>query len=305
MQESQEMTTKTETSMRLAHLPCEIVSEFFLWIDPLQVSQLRRVSKTFNKWLTSKQFCIQSLRRCNKVNSKRSELRNTANPPAVEYILFRGHVGYQEAYATLLSNNLTEIHFMRAVLPGAIIPAAMSHLLQLTSLALVHSHITGTIPPQLGLLENLKYLHLDGNNLYGEIPSEIGDLMKLETLRLSANKLSGIIPTSLGRLVNLKFLTLHMNRLDGPIPTELGGLAKLNQLLLGPNLLEGCIPEELGLLVALKSLALNHCRLSGVVPLSIQRLEVLHTLYLEGNDGLVIPREIQVWSSERNVYLKV
>ena len=89
-------------------------------------------------------------------------------------------------------------------------------------------------------------LWLDGNQLSGSVPSELGNLDNLRTLSLSDNQLSGSIPSELGNLANLGVLWLDVNQLSGSIPLELGNLANLYSLYLGDNELSGSIPLELG-----------------------------------------------------------
>jgi len=62
------------------------------------------------------------------------------------------------------------------------------------SLNLSCNQLTGSIPPEIGNLTNLKYLYLDDNELTGSIPSEIGNLTNLTGFYLQDNQLSGIIP---------------------------------------------------------------------------------------------------------------
>ncbi|KAJ4847009.1 hypothetical protein Tsubulata_022768 [Turnera subulata] len=83
-----------------------------------------------------------------------------------------------------------------------------------------NSGLQGPLVPELGLLSNLKYLKVSGNNISGEIPTAIGNLTNLIRLGLDRNQLSGEIPASLGKLASLKFLNLNSNFLVGTIPTE-------------------------------------------------------------------------------------
>ena len=69
--------------------------------------------------------------------------------------------------------------------------------LSATNISLPNSGLTGPIPPEIGLFENLINLKLKYNNLTGPIPPEIGNLSNLETLELQFNNLSGPIPLSL------------------------------------------------------------------------------------------------------------
>ena len=88
-------------------------------------------------------------------------------------------------------------------------------------------------------------LDLDRNNLRGTIPRELGDLQNLRSLSLADNALSGPIPPELGSLWRLTSLNLHNNDLAGGIPAELGNLTQLSSLSVCGNQLSGIIPAEL------------------------------------------------------------
>ena len=144
--------------------------------------------------------------------------------------------------------------------------------------------LTGTIPPELGRLTELRSLSLADwgddppNALTGPIPRELGELRELETLFLSSNDLSGSIPTELGRLKNLQKLLLDSNQLTGPVPPELGGLTKLSSLDLSGNRLSGSIPRELAGLKELDTLPLRLMlegnNLSGCIPVELPEIWV-------------------------------
>lgn len=57
---------------------------------------------------------------------------------------------------------------------------------------------------------------LGGNNLTGSIPPELGNLTNLRTLFLHRNMLSGAIPLELAKLTLLETLALSGNRLCAP-----------------------------------------------------------------------------------------
>ena len=62
--------------------------------------------------------------------------------------------------------------------------------------------LTGTLPPELGDLDNLVALYLSKNNLSGSLPEELWDLERLVYLDLSDNLLEG---AALGRDSKFKF----------------------------------------------------------------------------------------------------
>ena len=131
---------------------------------------------------------------------------------------------------------------------------------RVTGLDLEENNLRGVIPPEIGNLDSLEQVFLDGNELTGAIPPELGNLADLEWLGLSGNELSGTIPLELGNLGSLEGLGLGDNNLTGAIPRELGNLDSLQSLWLGRNNLTGAIPRELGNLGSLDWLGLGYNR---------------------------------------------
>ena len=155
--------------------------------------------------------------------------------------------------------------------------------LRVTSLALSDSQLTGTIPPELGNLNNLERLNLTRNQLTGDIPPELSLLTNLQLLALGGNQLIGPIPAWLGSLAKLQELQLWGNQFTGAIPPELGNLPGLVKLGLSGNQLSGQIPSQLASLTNLQRLSLYDNQLSGPVPTWLGRLVNLQELYLWGN----------------------
>ncbi|XP_059635543.1 MDIS1-interacting receptor like kinase 2-like [Cornus florida] len=146
-----------------------------------------------------------------------------------------------------------------------------SHLKLVTSpsssiLELSINQFSGAIPPDIGLLTNLEFLHLFENKLNGSIPQEIGQLKSLYELDLYMNNLDGSIPASLGSLSNLAILYLYGNELCGSIPPEMGDLSNLVELDMDTNFLMGPIPSTFKNLRKLKVLYVFNNLLSGPIP---------------------------------------
>jgi hypothetical protein len=143
--------------------------------------------------------------------------------------------------------------------------------------------LSGSIPSQLGNLENLDYLSLQQNELTGYIPRTLGQLSKLEALFISQNQLTGPIPQELGDLSNLQFIGVQQNQLTGKIPPELGQLTKLQFVEFEQNQFTGSIPPEIGNLTDLLNLSLHDNQLTGQLP-DLNALTKLWNLGLGGND---------------------
>ncbi|GJT34980.1 kinase-like domain-containing protein [Tanacetum coccineum] len=133
------------------------------------------------------------------------------------------------------------------------------------------------------LSDQLTYLILEENQLFGSLPSSIGSLVGLSSLRLGSNRFKGKIPTTIGKLKKLQLLSLSVNQFSGPIPDAIGNLSLLNELNLYSNKLEGHIPSSLGNCKELNWLAVADNRLSGQIPKQLLQLPSLNHFLEEEN----------------------
>ena len=152
------------------------------------------------------------------------------------------------------------------------------------SLGLRRNNLAGDIPPEIGKLTGLKYLHLEHNLLTGELPPEIGQLEDLRWLGLFGNQLEGPLPPQLGDLAQLRILDLSYNSFTGSIPSRVTGLPHLSYIGLFFNELTGEIPPGIGDLPGLRHLDLGYNRLTGPIPPEIGNLGELEVLLLYGID---------------------
>ena len=113
-----------------------------------------------------------------------------------------------------------------------------------TRVILQNKNLVGSLPTELGNLEDLEQLILNANELSGTIPEELSNLNNLIILRLENNAFTGNIPPILGTLTNLETLYLGFNQLTGNLPPELSNLELLSDLRLHHNQLSGCFPAE-------------------------------------------------------------
>ena len=81
--------------------------------------------------------------------------------------------------------------------------------------------MTGSIPAELGRLENLVSMDLHDNLLEGALPAELSGLAKLHYLYLHNNNLTGEIPEELGDLYSLIRISLYGNEFSGPVPAAI------------------------------------------------------------------------------------
>jgi len=87
-------------------------------------------------------------------------------------------------------------------------------------LIVINNDMTGTIPPQLGQLQNLTFLGLGYNDLTGTIPSTLGQLINAENFELNDNKLTGSVPVSI--VSNRTYVNFDVtgNQLSDLIPVD-------------------------------------------------------------------------------------
>ncbi|XP_059299877.1 probable LRR receptor-like serine/threonine-protein kinase At1g74360 [Lycium ferocissimum] len=103
--------------------------------------------------------------------------------------------------------------------------------------------LSGEIPPEIGLMQNMSMLHMGANQFSGRLPSEIGQL-HLVVLNISQNNFSGEIPKQIGHIKCLQNLDLSFNNFSGPFPTSLSNLHDLNKFNISYNpYLYGVVPE--------------------------------------------------------------
>ena len=210
-----------------------------------------------------------------------------------------------EWYGVATDNNLyvSGLSLPRNNLTGTI-PPEIGQLQELRSLHLSENRLTGSIPPEIGQLGNLSYLNLFVNELTGEIPPELLQLHSLQSLDLGRNELTGEIPSDIDQLVNLLGLSLSSNQLTGEIPPRIGNLTKLQGLRLYSNQLTGEIPPRIGNLHELRYLQLSGNQLTGKIPRQIGNLSNLQRLWLSGNQlSGALPSEIGLLVKLVDLYL--
>ena len=177
---------------------------------------------------------------------------------------------------------VTGIHLNSNRLSGSL-PPELGDLDQLQELGLANSTLTGAIPREFGRLIQLQHLVLEANDLTGPIPHEIGLLPYLRHLDLSDNSLSGEIPPSLMGSESLEVINLNNNDLTGRIPGEISTQSKIGYLDFSGNQLESEIPTQIERALNLARLTLSDNNLTGEIPDGIARLQLLSRLDIDNN----------------------
>lgn len=151
-------------------------------------------------------------------------------------------------------------------------------------LTLPNNGLSGTIPPFLALVPELRDIDLSQNQITGTIPSEFGSMAPLRSLQLSELNLAGEIPWGLGNLSRLGILDLHLNGLSGTLPSEIFEMRALREFDGSSNMLSGSFPNTTYSASQLAILRVNNNRLTGSLPEEIQNLSSLELLNLGRND---------------------
>ncbi|XP_022735582.1 probable inactive receptor kinase At1g48480 [Durio zibethinus] len=141
-------------------------------------------------------------------------------------------------------NRVTGLRLPGVALSGAIPLGIFGNLTQLRTLSLRLNSLTGQLPSDLALCENLRNLYLQGNRFSGEIPEFLFGLHDLVRLNLGGNNFSEEISVGFNNLTRLRTLLLDSNSLSGSVP-DLSSLQNLDQFNVSNNLLNGSIPKGL------------------------------------------------------------
>ncbi|XVF50422.1 hypothetical protein PTKIN_Ptkin04bG0098700 [Pterospermum kingtungense] len=141
-------------------------------------------------------------------------------------------------------NRVTGLRLPGVALSGEIPVGIFGNLTQLRTLSLRLNSLTGQLPLDLALCQNLRNLYLQGNRFSGEIPELLFGLHDLVRLNVGGNNFSGEISVGFNNLTRLRTLLLDRNSLSGSVP-DLSSLQNLDQFNVSNNLLNGSIPKGL------------------------------------------------------------
>ncbi|TPX51976.1 hypothetical protein CcCBS67573_g09973 [Chytriomyces confervae] len=261
---------------RLQDVPLEIIVQIFAWIPVRTVLRYRRLSKTINQCLLTREFALLNVQTAHFQKGSIYRIDST---------WFDLPEPYQTVYANAMPAQLKAVCSSYKSIKAKGLPESITCLTAVKSFYLNSCKLTGRIPNGIGALQSMTYLDLHNNSLTGPLPGEINLMVALNMLNLTNNQLSGEFP-ALPNLNLLRNLYIDGNRFTGPIPTVFGDLGDLVHLsasrnrfsiipatiselenLKGLNISNNpfaCeIPPEIWTMTGLFHLGMSNCKLSG------------------------------------------
>ena len=198
---------------------------------------------------------------------------------------------------------------------------------RVVTISLPNVGIEGTIPTELGFIQQLETLNLSGNRLAMSVPRALLDLPNLVDVNLQGNELKGTVPVFVSKHMeslvlsenhltgelpdkmsshnpSLVVLDLSKNKLTGTLPPSLVNLSALVRLDLSFNRLHGVLPFDIGKMKELRFLVINNNALFGTIPHTIPNLVGLADLYLQSNQfSGNIPESLSELDRLENLFL--
>ena len=131
------------------------------------------------------------------------------------------------------------------------------------------NNLSGSLPDEVGRLEDIRFIYLERGGVGGTIPSSYGDLENLLVFDIDFNQVSGTIPETFYDNTNMLQFDLNNNTLTGTLDPRLGDMTALRFLQIGGNPMTGTIPTELGNLELLIVGGFEFTDIQGSMPQSI------------------------------------
>ncbi|MFQ6645478.1 hypothetical protein Gotur_020236 [Gossypium turneri] len=190
------------------------------------------------------------------------------NPNLKTFVLSYNHLQHEIPwnFCSIFPN--LETLWLRGNALKSTIPICLGGMQQLIYLDMAVNNLFGGIPKELAMSRSLVFLDLSLNTLSGKIfPPIYYFFNSLAVVLLRGNKFKGEIPDfSTISSTNLHVLDVGFNHLSGKLPKWLWKNTNLERLDLSRNQFEGSIPMEFCNLVDLLFLDLSENHLSGTIP---------------------------------------
>ncbi|KAG8090458.1 hypothetical protein GUJ93_ZPchr0011g28288 [Zizania palustris] len=166
--------------------------------------------------------------------------------------------------------------------------------------------IAGYLPPELGLLTDLAFFHINTNRFCGIIPKSMSRLSLLHEFDVSNNRFVGFFPFVVLEMATLKYLDIRYNNFEGDLPPALFdkdfdaifvnsnrfvgyipenlGNSTASVIVFANNAFVGCIPKSIGRMVnTLDEISFLNNKLDGCVPMEIGYLHNTYAIDVSGN----------------------
>jgi Leucine-rich repeat (LRR) protein len=163
------------------------------------------------------------------------------------------------------------------------IPVAIANCWRAGYFEVQDNLLSGTLPPEVGGMQNLLVLYTGFNYLTGSVPSTFGNLTRLSYLHMSNSLLSGRLP-SLAAIPVMYDLEIEHNLFSGDLSGFLDPVRQpaLSVVLVNNNQLTGTLPDDLFQTSSLTVFTANVNCFHGSIPEALCAARAMSSLVLDG-----------------------
>ncbi|KAL7511587.1 hypothetical protein ACHAXN_008577 [Cyclotella atomus] len=185
------------------------------------------------------------------------------------------------------------------------LPSELSYLNEMRYVNIQTDFLFGTIPESLGTNWTKLTAFLVGDNFIGGgFPITFKDNEMLGTIFIDQNEFNGTFPEVFTTLKNLEWLDAENNNFEGTLPDSISDLKNMRILNLNNNSLTGYIPDTWGGDNLIEDLELSDNKLKGPLPASLANTPFLKDLHLSRNELTgTIPVNYYNWENLEELYL--
>jgi len=177
--------------------------------------------------------------------------------------------GLPEEFTGLVS--LEKLQLSYNLLQGELQGSTFLAMPNLHHLEIESNYLSGSLPAELGELENLVYIYARRNLFTFRLDQMIvpDAYPVLFSLWLDNNQISGPIPSAIGLLTGLASFSVTNATLTGPIPEEFGNLQAMKRVWLYDNQLSGSLPDSINNMINLEVFEIHDNQLVGQMPANV------------------------------------